>query len=248
MKDSDLLILLTNDDGIGASGLSALKHVLGDLGSVVTVAPSEERSAASHGLTIHRPIRITPVSTDTYAVTGTPVDCVIFALRKILPRLPDLVVSGINHGANLGDDIFYSGTVAAAREASLNRLSAMAVSLASQRREDYAPAAGFVRRLIEEIYPKGISPGTFLNVNIPDGRATEYRYTRQGSKRVANAILEKEDPRGRSYYWIGQDMSEWEVEADTDYQAIQEGLVSVTPLQRDQTDYRTLRLFNDGKS
>ncbi|MFQ5737683.1 MAG: 5'/3'-nucleotidase SurE [Acidobacteriota bacterium] len=243
MSKSEMLILLTNDDGVDSQGLLELRSVLAGLGRVVTVAPSEERSAVSHGLTLHQPIRILSLAPDYYALTGTPADCVIFALRKILTRLPDLVVSGINHGPNLGDDILYSGTVAAAREAALYRLPAVAVSSVNPKPENLPPAANFVRRLLADLYPDRIPAGTFLNVNVPEGDPQQYRFTRQGSKRVASAVEEKEDPRGRTYYWIGLDQSEWEVDVDTDYEAIQEGIVSVTPLQRDQTCYRTLQSY-----
>ncbi len=236
-----LRILLTNDDGVDAPGLSALREGLAPLGRIVVVAPAEEKSASSHSLTIHQPIRVKPVGADTFAVTGTPADCVILALRKILPEPPDLVVSGINAGPNLGEDIIYSGTVAGAREAALSGIAGLAVSLVSRDRDDYPPAARFVARLIGELFPGRLEPGSLLNVNVPDGAALHYRFTRQGSKAAASAVEEKEDPRGRSYYWIGQDESVWKEEADTDYEAIRRGLVSVTPLQRDQTDYETLR-------
>lgn len=245
MKTDELLILLTNDDGVESPGLRLLATALADFGTIVVVAPAEERSAASHALTIHQPIRVKEIQENHYSLTGTPVDCVLFAVRKLLPRLPDLVVSGINCGPNLGDDILYSGTVAAAREAALYRIPALAISLVTRKEcPDYGPATRFVRRLTEEFYPERIPQGTFLNVNIPEGELREYRFTRQGSKLVASSIQEKSDPRGRTYYWIGPDESEWVIEADTDYQAIRHGVVSITPLQRDQTDYRTLRWYN----
>lgn len=238
-----LKILLTNDDGAEAHGLMAVRDQLAELGQVVVVAPYEEKSAVSHGLTLHYPIRTIELGSDHYALTGTPADCVLFALRQLLPEPPDLVVSGINHGANLGDDILYSGTVAGAREASINGIPSLAVSqvLDKQSAPDFKTAAAFVRSLIEDLFPERIPPGGFLNVNIPKGKLAGYRFTRQGSKRAASKIEEKLDPRGRKYYWIGPDESEWIIEADTDYQAIQDGVVSITPLHRDQTDYRGLR-------
>ena len=244
-----LSLLLTNDDGVGAKGLLALKAELSPLvGSIKVVAPDEERSGVSQGLTIHRPIRVIEVEQDHYALTGTPADCVIFALRKLLPSWPDLVVSGINHGPNLGDDVIYSGTVAAAREALLHGIPAIAVSMVSgdDSDMDFGAAARFIGGLIEELYP--LPKGTFLNVNIPDGNPATYRFTRQGNKAVAGSIEEKEDPRGRKYYWIGPDESQWIVEADTDYEAIREGIVSVTPLQRDQTDYKVLKSYLAGSA
>jgi len=246
MSRDKYLILLTNDDGVGAEGLLTLKRHLAELGRVVVVAPYEERSGVSHGLTIHFPLRQVEISRDHYALTGTPADCVLFAVRKLLPRPPDLVVSGINHGPNLGDDILYSGTVAGAREAALHELPAFAVSLVTGRNSNqgFEAAAKFTCTLIQELLPNWVSKGTYLNVNIPAGEPREYRFTRQGTKRVISHIEEKKDPRGRTYYWIGPDESEWLVEADTDYEAIQEGVVSITPLHRDQTDYRSLKLYH----
>ena len=242
MHHQDRLVLLTNDDGVRAEGLLALKEALSGWGRVFVVAPAEENSAVSQALTIHRPLRTFKVAGDHYALTGTPADCVIFALRKLLPRLPDLVVSGINHGPNLGDDIIYSGTVAGAREAVLHRIPAAAASsVGSQGEFNFGPVAGFVRRIIDELFP--FPEGTFLNINIPEGNPVAYRFTRQGSKAAQGSIEEKRDPRGRSYYWIARDESEWMVEADTDYEAIRAGEVSVTPLQRDQTDYSSLASY-----
>ena len=241
----DRLILLTNDDGVEAEGLLSLRAALQRLGRVVIVAPHEERSAVSHGLTIHVPLRTLEIGPDCFALTGTPADCVMLGVRKLLPRPPDLVVSGINHGANLGDDILYSGTVAGAREAALRQIPSIAVSLLMDGEDNnFEAAAEFTVRVIEELVEK-IEPGGYLNVNIPSGTPTEYRFTRQGSKKVVSHIEEKQDPRGRPYYWIGLDRSEWIVEADTDYQSIHDGLVSVTPLQNDQTDYRTLRRYEE---
>jgi 5'-nucleotidase len=243
--DSELLILLTNDDGAEAQGLLTMKRHLSGLGKLVVVAPYEERSAVSHGLTIHVPIRQIEIAENHYALTGTPADCVLFAFRKFLPRLPDLVVSGINHGPNLGDDILYSGTVAGAREAALHNIPALAVSLVTRSETpNFEDAASYACEIIGELFPDSIPPGTYLNVNVPEKRPNDYRFTRQGTKRVISSIEEKKDPRGRAYFWIGPDASEWMVEADTDYQAVQEGLASVTPLQRDQTDYRALRDLN----
>ena len=246
MSEKELLVLLTNDDGGRAPGLQSLKREMETTASVVMVAPDEERSAASHALTIHDPIRVMEVSENNYLLTGTPADCVIFALRKLMPRFPDLVISGINSGPNLGDDILYSGTVAAAREAALYGIPAVAVSLVAKGEDlDYGLAARFIRDLVKEFYPERTPRGTALNVNIPQGQPGAYRFTRQGSKRAWSSIEEKRDPRGRRYYWIGRDESEVLVEADTDYQAINDGVVSITPLQHDQTDYRALKILSE---
>lgn len=245
MKQNSLRILLTNDDGVEARGLLSLKEHLRQLGEVFVVAPSEEKSAASHSLTIHHPIRAMEVDRNHFALTGTPADCVLFAIRKLMEQPPDLVISGINHGANLGEDILYSGTVAGAREASLHGIPALAVSLVNGGvTQDFTFAAEYTCRLVRELWPAQIPGGAYLNVNIPSGTPNGYRFTRQGSKRTISAIQEKRDPRGRAYYWIGPDESEWAIEADTDYHAIQEGLVSITPLHRDQTDYRALKGYH----
>lgn len=242
MEKPELLILLTNDDGAEARGLLALQEELKNLGRVIVVAPAEERSAVSHALTIHMPIRLIELAADHFALTGTPADCVLFAIRKLLPRPPDLVVSGINHGPNLGDDILYSGTVAGAREAALHSVPAVAVSHLNGRSEiDFEPAARYSVELIRKLYADKIPAGTYLNINLPSGKPRGFRFTRQGSRRLYSSVEEKKDPRGRSYYWIGRDESVWLLESETDYQAIQDGFVSVTPLHRDQTDYRTLK-------
>ncbi len=246
MIQQDWLILLTNDDGAEARGLLTLKAELAVLGSVVVVAPHDERSAVSHGLTIHHPIRTIKIAKNHFALTGTPADCVIFAIRKLLPRPPDLVISGINRGANLGDDIIYSGTVAGAREAANYNIPSIAASLVTRDQvPNYRPAGRFLQRIIPELVRDRIPGGTFLNINIPKGRPNHSRFTRQGSKLATSSIEEKKDPRGRKYYWISRDEIQWTPEPDTDYQAILDQTVSITPLQKDQTDYRTLKRYGE---
>lgn len=238
------LIVVTNDDGIRARGLRALARVLEPLGEVFVVAPTQENSAVSHSLTIHDPIRILPLGKRRFALTGTPVDCVLFALQKICPRKPDLLVSGINAGANLGDDTLYSGTVAAAREGSLYEVPSIAVSQVVPRTPgSYAVAAEFTRVLAAKVLRHGLPVGIFLNLNFPMKRPIGVKITRQGSKLVQSFIAEKDDPRGRKYYWIGEDQSEWNAEPDTDYFAIKNGYISISPLQRDQTAYHALKAF-----
>jgi 5'-nucleotidase len=242
MARNDCLILITNDDGYGAAGLEALESELREVGETVVVAPYEEKSAVSHGVTIHHPLRLIEMGQNRYALTGTPADCVIFALSKLLPKAPDLVVSGINNGANLGDDIHYSGTVAGAREASFHSIPALAVSLvAFEDGADFGLAAKEARRVIEDLCPRSMSPGCFWNINIPAGEIRGRKFTRQGSRLSWGHIEEKRDPRGRKYYWIGRDDTEWIPDADTDYQAVRDQFVSITPLQHDHTDYRALR-------
>ncbi|MBI4456786.1 MAG: 5'/3'-nucleotidase SurE [Acidobacteria bacterium] len=236
------LILLTNDDGIHARGLRALTRALASLGEVVVVAPADESSAISHSLTIHRPVRIRSLGKRRFAVTGTPVDCVVFALQKITARKPDLLVSGINAGANLGDDTLYSGTVAAAREGSLHEIPSLAVSQVLLRENaSYALAAEFTRTLAEKILKEGLPAEIFLNLNFPLQAPRGVKITRQGTKRIQSFIAEKDDPRGKKYYWIGEDEGEWNVEPDTDYFAVKNGYISISPLQRDQTAYEALK-------
>ena len=241
MPEGKPLIVVTNDDGIQARGLRALARALEDLGDVIVVAPADESSGVSHSLTIHRPVRIQSLGKGRFAVTGTPVDCVLFALQQISPRRLDLVISGINAGANLGDDTHYSGTVAAAREASLHRIPAIAASHAQgDRIPDYGRAAAFTASLAERVLRDGLRTGVFINLNFPVDRPLGVRITRQGTKQIRSLISEKDDPRGKKYYWIGEDVSEWDAEPDTDYFAVRSGYISLSPLQRDQTAHDLL--------
>jgi 5'-nucleotidase len=238
-----LVILVTNDDGIQAPALSALKDVLSDLGRVVIVAPDRDQSTTSHALTLWRPFRIDRPEPDVYAVDGTPTDCVVVATQGLLEEVPGLVISGINNGPNMGDDVFYSGTVAAAIEGSLQGLPSMAVSMARSRGQklQFGMAATLTRKLVEAVLRHGLAPKTVLNVNVPPRQEGNYegiRITRLGTRVYQDSLIEKKDPRGRAYYWIGGDEPIWEEEEDTDFLAVSEGYVSVTPLKLDLTDYR----------
>lgn len=237
-----MLILVTNDDGIQSPGLRVLARALQPLGRVVVVAPDRERSAVSHALTLHSPLRAAPHSDDRWAIDGTPTDCVNLGIHGLLKERPDLVVSGINLGANLGDDITYSGTVAAAMEATLMGVPAMAVSLAGERfaEEDFLPGAPWVAQLAAQIARRGLPADTFLNVNLPPGAPHGVAFTRQGKRRYADAVVENLDPRGRAYYWIGAGENLFENLAGSDVHAVDHGLVSVTPLHLDLTNYAAL--------
>lgn len=242
------LILLTNDDGIYAEGLLRFYEKLKKVGDVVVVAPEAERSGVSNGITLHQPLRINKVKDGFYALSGTPTDCVILALNKVLPQKPDLVAAGINHGGNLGDDIIYSGTIGAAREASLHDIPAMAVSLvlSATGKNNFEAAAEFAAATARRLLEIGLPPGTFLNINIPPNGYKGVRITRQGNRFAENVISENQDPRGKKYYWIGQEKIHWEIDdPSSDYSAIASGFVSITPLQRDQTDYNTLRSLSE---
>jgi 5'-nucleotidase len=234
------LILLTNDDGIEAKGLRILEESIEDLGETVVVAPDRERSAVSHSLTIRSPLVVQPIEANRYALSGTPVDCVVYALTHILISQPDLVVSGINHGANLGDDIMYSGTVAAAREASRRGFPAIAVSQAYDDSPiSFEEAAKFVRKLVHAMLERKSEGSICLNVNIPVRKVRGVKITRQGCSL-----------HFPHFNWLDRaradddaEFKEAEVRPKSDilqdYQAIMKHYISVTPLQRDQTDYAT---------
>jgi 5'-nucleotidase len=238
-----VVILVCNDDGIHAPGIRALEEALAPLGEVWVVAPDREQSAASHSLSLHRPLRVAEVGPRRLAIDGTPTDCVNLAINGVLPVRPALVASGINNGANLGDDITYSGTVSAAIEGTLLGIPSFAVSLATRDRGDFRAAADFAARLARTILREGSPVDTLLNVNVPDVPASEIRgfvITRQGRRRYGDAIVEKVDPRGKKYYWIGSDAGEYVVDEGTDCTATANGYISVTPLHLDLTNHASL--------
>jgi 5'-nucleotidase len=238
------LILVSNDDGIHSAGLAALAAALEPLGEVVVVAPDREQSACSHALTLHRPLRIDEVQPGRFTVDGTPTDCVNLAMNAILKTRPALLVSGINRGANLGDDVTYSGTVSAAMEGTLLGVPSIAMSLIGRGTFDFAVAASFATRLARWVLEHGLPPDTLLNVNVPqefEGAAPRaVALTRMGRRRYGDAIVEKLDPRGRKYYWIGGEDVPFVAEEGTDFHAVHQGLISVTPIHLDLTNYRTL--------
>jgi len=239
-----MVILLSNDDGIQSEGLTALEEKLGQAGEIYTVAPDRAQSSMSHALTLHRPLRVHEIAPRRMSVDGTPVDCVKLALTGLLPMRPNLVVSGINKGPNLGDDIIYSGTVSAAIEGALLGIPAIAVSLVTFKDFDFRAAAEFTAHLVSQIQRRGIPPKTLLNVNVPPVSKEDlkgWRLTRMGKRHYSENIVERIDPRGGKYYWIGGDDLGFAQEEGTDCMAIQEGYVSVTPLQVDLTDYKLLQ-------
>jgi 5'-nucleotidase len=237
------LILVSNDDGIHSAGLAALTDALLPIGDVVVVAPDREQSACSHALTLHRPLRIDEVKPGRFAVDGTPTDCVNLAVNAILKRRPALLVSGINHGANLGDDVTYSGTVSAAMEGTLLGVPSIATSLIGRGAFDFGVAATFAARLASWVLEHGLPPDTLLNVNVPQEFPGDVpravALTRMGRRRYGDAIVEKLDPRGRKYYWIGGEDVPFVAEEGTDFHAVHQGLISVTPIHLDLTNYRT---------
>lgn len=239
-------ILVTNDDGITSEGLAALAKALTAVGEVIVVAPASEQSASAHSLTLTRPLRIRKIDEQHYSVDGTPTDCVVLALTKIMPDdLPDIVVSGINYGGNLGDDVTYSGTVAGALEASIFRLPGIAVSLVARQDFYFEYAAEFAAKLTAKVLQEGLPSGTILNVNVPPGEIRGVRWAHQGVKFARSMVHEGTDPRGRNYYWIGEQEALWQEDSGSDYTAIENGLVAITPLRSDMTDYQALRKLKD---
>jgi 5'-nucleotidase len=233
---------VTNDDGIDAPGIRALAAKLRDVGEVTVVAPAREMSAVSHALTIHEPVRFEHLEQRLFKVEGTPADCVNLAVVKLLPKPPDIVVSGINRGANLGDDIAYSGTVAGAREGAMLGLPSMAVSLASKEGgADYSAAAAFAAQIVPLVARKREwSRRTFLNVNVPNSKIKGVRITSQGHPEHWTRVEEKVDPASRIYSWVRHGFTRMEREAVADIAAIREGFISITPLQFDFTAYSAL--------
>lgn len=239
-----MIILLSNDDGIQSEGLVALNESISQVGEVYTVAPDRAQSSMSHALTLHRPLRVQELGTRHLSVDGTPVDCVKLGLTGLLPVRPDLVISGINKGPNLGDDIIYSGTVSAAIEGALLGIPAIAVSLVTFKDFDFHAAAEFTATLVRRIAEKGIPPKTLLNVNVPSIPKNDlkgWRITRMGKRHYSENIVERVDPRGIKYYWIGGDDLGFANEEGTDCHAVHAGYISVTPLQVDLTDYKLLQ-------
>src|SRR5437867_9485821 len=236
-------LLVTNDDGVHAAGLAALAQALDDLGDVYVVAPEREQSACGHALTLHRPLRVEPVRERWFAVNGTPSDCVNLAVLGFLPAPPVLVVSGVNHGTNLGDDVTYSGTVSAAMEGILLGVPSIAVSLVDGG--DFDQAARIARLIAMRVLVSGLPRKTLLNVNVPASVPRGIRTTRLGHRVYSGKIVEQVDPRGRSHYWIGGGDPKWEDLEDTDMAAVHEGYVSVTPLHLDLTNHRALMELND---
>jgi 5'-nucleotidase len=231
-------ILISNDDGYMSEGIRALAEAVADLGEVVVVAPMNEQSASSHAISIHRPIRLHEVKPKWWAVDGTPTDCSWIGINHVMrDRRPRLMISGINHGPNLADDVTYSGTVAAAMEASILGVPAIAFSLASRVGFEFGPAARFARALVGSALGQELPAGMLLNVNVPGGDPDGYAVTRLGKHSYGAEVVEKLDPRGRKYYWIGGNEYQHEDIPGSDCNAVlRENRVSVTPLHLDLTD------------
>jgi 5'-nucleotidase len=235
-----LLILVTNDDGVFSPGIQVLAKRLKALDDVVIVAPDRERSATGHSMTLHRPLLIEQIKDGVYSVNGTPTDCVNIAVKGLLKETPKLVVSGINKGPNLGDDVTYSGTVAGAIEALILNVPSFAISLSARENFRFADAAEVALQVARTVLEKGLPKGTLLNVNVPNLPVPELNgtaITRLGKRVYHQMTVERIDPRGKKYYWIGGGEPEWEHDPGTDFDAIDKGMVSITPLHLDMTDY-----------
>jgi len=240
-------IMLTNDDGVHAPGLKILFQQSLDLGKTVIVAPEHDNSAASHSLTMSRPLRVREIAENIYTINGTPTDCVTIGIGKILPQKPDLVISGINPGPNLGDDVSYSGTVSAAIESTMLGIPSIAVSLAAESEPlHYGTAAAFVARLAKIILEKGLPKDTLLNVNVPNTASEGIEgvaFTRRGRRLYDDAIKETFDPWGRKHYWIGGGTPSFDAGEDTDSAAVSVNKISITPMHLDPTNYEALKFL-----
>ena len=237
------LILVTNDDGYRSEGILEFADALRRLGDVTIVAPVEEASAIGHALTLRRPLRLERIREGMYCVDGTPTDCVNIAITQVFKGLPDLVASGINKGWNLGDDVTYSGTVAGAMEGALLGIPSLAVSLAATRKDynfGYAARAG--AELAEALLGGRLPARTFLNINVPKGQPRGFRVTVQAKRNHVTSVAERHDPKGRPYFWIEEGQDEWEPHDRSDYQAVRDGYVSVTPLHPDLTAHHALAI------
>jgi 5'-nucleotidase len=234
-------ILVTNDDGVHSEGIKVLAAALATLGEVTIVAPIQEASAIGHALTLRRPLRIDTIAPNVFAVDGTPTDCVNLAITHVLKGKPDLIVSGINKGWNLGDDVTYSGTVSGALEGALLEIPSIAVSTQRVRDEcEFGPSAEAAAIAARAVLERGLPKFTLLNINTPKGPNRGFRVTVQAKRNHVTTVDERIDPRHKPYYWIEEGENEWEPHDRSDYQAVRDGYISITPLQPDMTAYDAL--------
>ena len=237
-------ILVTNDDGVQSEGIHALARALAPLGDVIIVAPTQEASAIGHALTLRRPLRLEQSGAGVFAVDGTPTDCVNVAIAHVLNAKPDLIVSGINKGWNLGDDVTYSGTVSGALEGALLGIPSIAISTENYRRQyefEFGPSADVARTVAEAVLEQGMPRFTLLNINVPYGPNKGLRATVQARRNHVTVVDKRVDPRGSAYYWIEEGENNWEAHDRSDYQAVRDGYISITPLQPDMTAHDVLK-------
>lgn len=237
-------ILVTNDDGVFSEGIERLSAALSEVGDVYTVAPDQERSAAGHALTLDTPLRAKEIAERRWSVNGTPTDCVNWGVLHLLrDSRPGLLFSGINLGLNLGDDVTYSGTVSAAFEGALLGIPSVAISQEIERGFTFDAAAEFAARLARRLLDRALPPKTLVNVNVPAGIVHGVRVGRLGTRRYGETVIEKTDPRGRPYYWIGSTIPVGELEPGTDISAVAEKFISMTPVHLDLTAYQSMELL-----
>ncbi|MCF8010066.1 MAG: 5'/3'-nucleotidase SurE [Clostridiales bacterium] len=248
-----MYILLTNDDGIYAQGLQALKKILSPIGEIYVVAPDRERSATGHGITVHSPIKAQEVSIEgansAWSVDGTPVDCVKLGLESLMPCIPDLLVSGINWGPNLGTDVLYSGTVSAAIEGVINNIPSIAISLATREDPNFYTSTKHIQKIIQEISNKKLPSDCLCNVNIPNiSTIRGTKITTLCRRKYENVFHKRLDPRGQPYYWMGGEPKDEELSNNSDFItdacAVKENYISITPVHFDLTDYNSIKLFS----
>ena len=241
-----MLILLSNDDGIHSSGLTALRDVFSKKHTVYVVAPDRERTCVAHAITIHKPLRVRDLGGNVFSTSGTPADCVYLGVRTILPRTPDFVISGINSGPNMGQDVTYSGTVAAAKEGAFLGIPSISVSISARSDFFFADAAEVTGEIVDLLMRRPPPEGTFLNVNIPNvarGQISGFMVTRLGKRIYNDNVTVRTDPRGAKYYWIGGDGERYEPIEGTDFSAIEKGCVSITPLGLDATSVSSVEMY-----
>jgi len=241
-------ILISNDDGYLSTGIRHLNHALLDIAETTVVAPDRDRSGASNSLTLDQPLRVTRADNGFYSINGTPTDCVHLAITGLLDEEPDMVVSGINNGANLGDDVLYSGTVAAATEGRFLGFPTIAISLTQDNPVHFETAARVAQKLVLQLRDEPLDSNTILNVNVPDlpwEALAGFKVTRLGHRHKAEPVIREQDPRGRDIYWIGPAGAEQDAGPGTDFHAINDGFVSITPLQVDLTNHGALGSVSD---
>lgn len=232
-------ILVTNDDGVHAEGLKRLVDALAPLGEITVVAPIQEATGIGHAISLRRPLRLETIGPGVFAVDGTPTDCVNVAITQVLRGSPDLIVSGINKGWNVGDDVTYSGTVSGALEGALLEIPSIAVSAHNNKNQfDFPPAAVAAKILSQAVLERGMPKFTFLTVNVPFGPNKGFKATVQARRNHVTIVSERLDPRGVPYYWIEEGQNQWQPHDRSDYQAVRDGYISVTPLQPDMTAYK----------
>jgi len=233
-----VLILLTNDDGIHSEGLLTLRKTLAGSHDVCVVAPERERTCIGHAITLHKPLRIKKISENTYASNGSPVDCIYLGIKAILKKKPDMIISGINKGPNMGQDVHYSGTVAAAKEGAFMGIPSMAISICARGQFLFDEATLVTQKIVNIIKDKAFIDGTFLNINIPNilhKKLNGFMVTKLGKRIYNDQVIKRTDPRGGTYYWMGGNAESYEHMRGTDFYAVERGCVSITPLGLDMT-------------